>query len=77
MKVNDSIQYRASNGDEWVNARLIGRAGKATGKYKDWYNFQDDVSSEQKSIDVNQYIWKKVTNIDDSIMNNIHVAIAR
>ena len=38
LKVNDRIQYRASNGDEWVNAKVIGRAGKATGKYKDWYN---------------------------------------
>ena len=31
LKVNDRIQYRASNGDEWVNARVVGRAGKATG----------------------------------------------
>ena len=56
LKVNDRIQYRVRNDDEWVYARVIGRAGKVTGKYKDWYNVQDDGSNEQKSIDVSQYI---------------------
>ena len=77
LKVNDRIQYRVRNDDEWVNARVIGRAGKVTGKYKDWYNVQDDGSNEQKSIDVSQYIWKKVTNIDDSNMNNVHAVTCK
>ena len=77
LKVNDRIQYRERNDDEWVNARVIGRAGKVTGKYKDWYNVQDDGSNEQKSIDVSQYIWKKVTNIDDNNMNNVHVVTCK
>ena len=41
-------------GDEYVNARVIRRAGSATGKYKDLYNVQNDESNEQKSIDVSQ-----------------------
>ena len=77
LKVNDRIQYRLRNDDEWVNARVIGRAGKVTGKYKDWYNVQDYGSNEQKSIDVSQYIWKKVTNIDDNNMNNVHVVTCK
>ena len=77
LKVNDRIQYRVRNDDEWVNARVKGIAGKVTGKYKDWYNVQDDGSNEQKSIDVSQYIWKKVTNIDDNNMNKVHVVTCK
>ena len=77
LKVNDRIQYRERNDDEWINARVIGRAGKVTGKYKDWYNVQDDGSNEHRSIDVSQYIWKKVTNIDDNNKNNVHVVTCK
>ena len=72
LKINDQIQYMMGNSDEWVTAKVIGRAGKATGKYKDWYNVQDGESNEQKSVDLSQYIWKKVTN-DDNDSLNVHV----
>ena len=69
LKVNDQIQYRMGNSDKWITAKVIGRAGKATGKYKDSYNVQDGGSNEQKSTDLSQYIWKKVTVNDDDSLN--------
>ena len=32
LKPNDSIQYKTQNTDEWIEATVLGRAGKATGK---------------------------------------------
>ena len=77
LKINDKIQYKVNDTDEWVKAKVMSRAGKATGKYKDWYNIQDDGSNEQKSIDMRQYIWKKVTNVDNNITNDVHVVTSK
>ena len=63
--------------DERVTAKIMSSAGKAIGKYQDWYNIQDDGSNEQKSIDMRQYIWKKVTNVDNNITNGVHVVISK
>ena len=73
LKVNDQIQYKMGNSEEWVTARIPGRAGKATGKYKNWYNVQDNESNEQRSIDLGQYIWKKMTDGE----NNVNVATCK
>ena len=54
LKINDKIQYKVNDTDGWVTAKVMSRAGKATCKYKDWYNIQDDGSNEQKSIDMRQ-----------------------
>jgi hypothetical protein len=31
LKTNDDIQYKTSETDEWIHAKVLGRAGKATG----------------------------------------------
>ena len=77
LKINDKIQYKVNDTDEWVTAKVMSRAGKATGNYKDWYNIQDDGSNEQKSIDMRQYIWKKLTNVDNNITNDVHVVTSK
>ena len=41
-KVKDIIQYKLQNSDEWIKATATGRAGKATGKNKYWYNIKKD-----------------------------------
>ena len=33
----DSICYKNTD-SQWINAVILGRAGKSTGKYKHWYN---------------------------------------
>ncbi|VDI09013.1 Hypothetical predicted protein [Mytilus galloprovincialis] len=43
--------------DEWISASVLGRAGKATGGNKTWYNVKDHVSQEQKSVDLGSLEW--------------------
>ncbi|KAL5015625.1 hypothetical protein ScPMuIL_007295, partial [Solemya velum] len=78
LKPRDKIRYQMANSDQWINATIIGRAGKATGKYRDWFNVKDEVTNEQKSVDLSVLTWEnfqenqpeeEVTNIvehDDS-----------
>lgn len=40
-------------------AKIMDRACKATGKYKDWYNIQNEDSNDQKNIYLGQYVWEK------------------
>ncbi len=46
---DDGVQHRA---------RVLGRAGKATGKHKNWYNLQnlepDDSGKQNESVDMSQ-----------------------
>ena len=38
--------------DNWVSGTIAGRAGRATGKYKEWYNVNPDDGSEPQSVDL-------------------------
>ena len=40
LKVNDIIQYKLNNTNDWIKATVTGRAGKATGRNKNWYNIR-------------------------------------
>ena len=44
------IQYKMEDGPVWKEARVIGRAGKATGKNKGWCNIQDISDDSFSSI---------------------------
>ncbi|CAC5380869.1 unnamed protein product [Mytilus coruscus] len=46
------------------------KAGKTTGKNKHWYNVQDDIDEDKKSVDLDK-VWEKVTG--DSDENEIGV----
>ena len=48
LKANDQIQYKLNNLNEWIKATVLGRAGKVTGKNKNWYNVQETESEKQK-----------------------------
>ena len=37
---------------------MTGRAGKATGKNKYWYNIKEDLSEEKKNINLEQVDWE-------------------
>ena len=52
LKADDRILYKVQNADEWTKAMVLGRAGKATGKNKCWYNIEDEVSKEKKSVNL-------------------------
>ena len=69
LKTNDSIRYKVQNADGWTKATVLGRAGKATGKNKYWYNLQDDISKETKSVNLDQVQWQLIT--DDANVNSV------
>ena len=48
---------------------MLGKAGKATGKNKYWYNLQDDISKEKKSVNLDQVQWQLIT--DDANVNSV------
>ncbi|CAG2239162.1 unnamed protein product [Mytilus edulis] len=69
IKKDDNIRYKLQGSDEWISATVLGRAGKATGGNKSWYNVKDHVSDEQKSVDLGNLEW----NILEDQTNDIEV----
>lgn len=68
-KKDDIIQYRMTVDDPWVEALVLGRAGKATGRNKDWMNVEDSESGEQKSVDLAQIQeWRKIEEEVNMVM---------
>ena len=62
VKTNDNIRYKVKDKDEWTIATVLGRAGKATGNNRYWYNIQDDISKEKKSLNLDQVEWQLITD---------------
>ena len=60
IKKNDNIQYKLSDSEEWISATVLGKAGNMTGKNKTWYNVQDHLSNEQKSVDLGRLEWNGI-----------------
>lgn len=50
-----------------LKAKVLGRAGKATGKNKHWHNIQEDASKEKKSLNLEQVQWELIN--DDETVN--------
>jgi hypothetical protein len=57
IKKNNIIQYKLPDSEERISATVLGKAGKMTGKNKTWYNVQDHLSNEQKSVDLGRLEW--------------------
>ncbi|CAG2236079.1 unnamed protein product [Mytilus edulis] len=75
LKENDKIQYKLPNSNTWTKATVLSKAGKTTGKNKHWYNVQDDVDEDKKSVDLDKVEWEKVTG--DSDENEIGVNMTK
>ena len=54
IKINDVIRYKVDN--EWITGT---NAGKATGKYKTWYNIKNE-NNEERSIDPGSLEWEMI-----------------
>ena len=62
LEKDDRIQYRC--GDEWVDAKVTGRGGKATSQYKFWFNIIDDAGL-QKCVDLeDKDMWSKIGEVN-------------
>ncbi|CAC5357016.1 unnamed protein product [Mytilus coruscus] len=56
IKKDNNIQYKLPGSDERISASVLGRAGKATGGNKTWYNVKDHVSEEQNNFHTNDEV---------------------
>lgn len=50
-KINQCVQYRAPDTDEWINIKVIGRAGRVTGVNKFWLNVRNLDDEVESSLD--------------------------
>ena len=64
MKTNDIIRYKLD--DEWITGSVLGRAGKASGKYKTCYNIRNE-NGEERSIDLERHEWEKMLETEINI----------
>ena len=55
-KAGDAIQFK--DGDTWQDAQVISRGGKASSKYKDYFNVRRD--GESSGIYLDRVEWRKV-----------------
>ena len=51
FKKNVKVRYKLHPASEWVHATVIGRAGKATGQYRYWFNVKEDESGIESCVD--------------------------
>ena len=59
-KANQHVEFRLNNSDTWNHAKIISRAGKASGPYKFWLNFKNLEDNTEASIDWKENVaeWK-------------------
>ena len=57
MKLRKGVEVECRENDDWVRYRVIGRAGKATGKYKNFWNLQNinDDSVKELNLELTEY----------------------
>ena len=59
IKPNDYINYRCNNNSKWETVKVLSRAGKATGKYSNCWNTENE-NGHQKYVDFSKVQWKQV-----------------
>ena len=59
------VEYIPVDGNKWIAAKLINRAGKATGKYSFCWNIQTIRKGELKVLDFERDVqtWRELTSI--------------
>ena len=57
IKINDVIRYKMDN--KWITGTIMSRAGRATGKYKTWYNIKNG-NNKERSVDLGSQEWEMI-----------------
>ena len=70
---NEKIQYRVD--DDWVKASVISRAGKVTGKHKNWFNVKIEGSDLERSVNLEVVKWRRIA--DEEEVNIVMIPRAR
>ena len=59
LKPSDMIEYRVNDSDDWTKATVLGRAGKASGKYSDWFNIATADDNTGLSVNLQSVQWRR------------------
>ena len=70
VKINDDIRYKLDG--QWITGTILSRAGKATGKYKSWYNVRNE-NNEERSVDLSRLEWVKIPETEINITQTVSV----
>ena len=61
------IKYKHRPNEEYKLATIISRAGKASGKYSNWYNIQNASSNIKEAKDLGAIEWQTYENQDSDV----------
>ena len=67
--LHDQIEFKLPKSLEWTKATITGRTRKASGKYKMWYNIEDEVTEDQKSVDLHNIEWRKIWKVNSVVLD--------
>lgn len=67
LSANDKIQFRLPDSEDWVTAIVLGRAGKVSGKNRNWYNIRESESNVEKSLNLDVAEWKKINDSSEDV----------
>ena len=75
-KVGLKIKYLPVGSNQWKEATVVSRAGKATGQYRNWFNVKDQ-GGEEKSVDFGLGIqqWQYLDENDPIRESEVFVAV--
>ena len=83
LKANMDIRYRMEEDDNWHQATVLGRAGKATGKYGKWWNLCDVATGRKEAVDFGKVSeWSRVAAEDGNFLgttaiNNTEILVCQ
>ena len=61
LKRDDQIESKAHEDDQWTQASILGRAGKANTSTRYWYNVEDNTTGVRKSVNLQELNdWRKI-----------------
>ena len=62
LNKDDKIRLKLDESDKWKSAVVVSGAGKATGRYKNWYNIHLQTTGQDFSVDLGQVSWESVVD---------------
>ena len=73
LHTNDRIKFKTEDMEDFATATILGRAGKAKGINKHWYNIRNEQSGRNMSIDTSTIVWEKVANAETEEVNVVDI----
>ena len=68
-KIHQCVKYRTPGSNDWVNVKILSRAGKATGRYSNWLNMKRLDNEVEYNLD-----WKKEVSEWEPVAHDVLLA---